>query len=99
MKRKRTRPGSAYDRGVRVSITVAPKVSVMIDELLATGLFGFNRAEVFQRLVYRSLQDPVMVNWSPTIRRQMRQLRYRVRKFAAASHVDPAVMRRGRRAG
>ena len=55
--KKRTRPGAAYDRGVRIAITVAPRVSAMVDDLLATGLFGRTRAEVVQRGFYAFLRD------------------------------------------
>jgi hypothetical protein len=49
---------AAYRKGVRLSITIAPKASAMLDELLATGLFGRSRAEVAQRFVYAGLRDP-----------------------------------------
>lgn len=49
---------AAYRKGVRLSITIAPKASTMLDELLATGLFGRSRAEVAQRFVYEGLRDP-----------------------------------------
>lgn len=48
----------AYRRGVRIDLTIAPAVSKMIDQLLATGLFGRTRAAVAQELLYRSLRDP-----------------------------------------
>jgi hypothetical protein len=64
-KRKRTRPGSAYDRGVRVQTTVSPKAAEIIDALLATGLFGLNRALVVQELIYRSLRSDDVCRFVP----------------------------------
>ena len=59
---------AAYRRGVRVSITVAPQVSASVDRLLATGLFGFNRAHVIERLLSRALmQEDVMPFWRGTV--------------------------------
>lgn len=49
---------AAYHKGIRLSITIAPKASAMLDELLATGLYGRSRAEVAQRFVYEGLRDP-----------------------------------------
>jgi hypothetical protein len=46
-----------YRRGVRLSITIAPKASAAIDMLLATGLYGRSRAEVAQRFVYDRLRE------------------------------------------
>ena len=43
---------SAYKKGVRIQATIAPIVSKDIDDLLATGLFGLNRAEIIQRFIY-----------------------------------------------
>lgn len=51
-------PAPAYRKGVRLSITIAPKASAMLDQLLATGLYGRSRAEVAQRFVYEGLRDP-----------------------------------------
>jgi hypothetical protein len=71
-KRKRTRPGSAYDRGVRVQTTVSPKASAMIDVLLATGVFGLNRAMVVQELLYRSLRAEDVRSFAPLGRAMLR---------------------------
>ncbi len=35
----------------RVSVSLSPKLDAMIDELLASGLFGRNRADVIHRLI------------------------------------------------
>ena len=71
---------NAYRQGVKLTISVAPKVARMLDELLATGLFGLTRAGVAQRLLYRSLQDPQVAAFSPTAVRQSRPLRPRRRR-------------------
>lgn len=71
-RRKRTRPGSAYDRGVRVQTTIAPLTSKMIDALLATGLFGLNRALVVQELLYRSLRAEDVRSFAPLGRAMLR---------------------------
>lgn len=49
---------SAYRKGVRLAVTIAPRCSQSIDDLLETGLFGRSRAEVAQRMIYRFLQEP-----------------------------------------
>ena len=65
--KKRTRPNAAYDRGVRIQVTMAPRVSAMLDDLLSTGLFGFNRADVANRLICRALNSPEVRHfWNPT---------------------------------
>ena len=49
---------SAYKKGVRLSLTISPVASKMIDKLLATGLFGIHgRAGVAQELIYRGLRE------------------------------------------
>lgn len=42
--------------GVRLALTVSQPASKMIDQLLGTGLYGRNRAEVAQRLLYQALR-------------------------------------------
>jgi len=85
----------AYRRGVRVQATVSPKASAMIDELLATGLFGLTRAEFLQRALYDFLQQEKVYRFAPrSLRAQRRRaVEYTVRKFAASAGVDPAVYR------
>lgn len=51
------RAKQAYRRGVRLAVTISPQCSAMIDELLATGLYGIDgRAGVAQRLIYAQLR-------------------------------------------
>lgn len=47
----------AYQRGVRLSLTVSPKAAKMLRQMLATGLWGRSQAEVAQRLIYQGLRD------------------------------------------
>jgi hypothetical protein len=55
---------TGYKRGVRIAITIAPQISRSVDDLLATGLFGFNRAHVIERLLSRALMaEDVMPFW------------------------------------
>jgi len=52
------RAKQAYRRGVRLSLTISPQASAMLDELLATGLYGINgRAGVAQEFIYRGLRE------------------------------------------
>lgn len=49
---------SAYRKGVRLSLTISPQASKMIDDLLRSGLWGVHgRAGVAQELVYRGLRE------------------------------------------
>lgn len=48
---------NAYKRGVRLSLTVSPQVSKYLDKLVAAGVFGRNRAEVAQRLLYAQIRE------------------------------------------
>ena len=41
----------------RVSTTISPKASKMLDEMLATGLWGLNRAQVVREAIYRTLRE------------------------------------------
>jgi hypothetical protein len=50
-------PAPAYRKGVRLSITIAPKASAMLDELLATGLYGRSKAAVAMWFVYAGLRE------------------------------------------
>lgn len=56
---------NAYRKGVRLSLTVSPQVSDMLDELLSTGLFGLNRAKVAQRLLDRALLADDVERFAP----------------------------------
>ncbi len=47
----------AYRRGVRLTVTIAPKASAMIDTLLATGLHGHSRADVAKWFIYAGLRE------------------------------------------
>jgi hypothetical protein len=47
----------AYRKGVKVAVTLSPKSVVMIDALVATGLFGFHRAGFVQEAVYKHLRE------------------------------------------
>lgn len=47
----------AYRRGGRISLTLSPGASRALDDLLAHGLFGSNRAAVAQELIYRGLRS------------------------------------------
>lgn len=52
------RSEQAYRKGVRLSLTISPQASTMIDELLATGLYGIHgRAGVAQELIYKALRE------------------------------------------
>lgn len=42
---------------MKITITVTPQVGEAIDALLATGLFGFSRADVARRLVDKGVRD------------------------------------------
>jgi hypothetical protein len=53
----RPRAWQAYKKGVRVSVTIAPRASAMLDELLLTGLYGRNRAAIAQEFIYRGLRE------------------------------------------
>lgn len=49
---------SAYRRGVRLTVTLSPIASRMIDRLLRSGLYGVRgRAGVAQELIYRGLRS------------------------------------------
>jgi hypothetical protein len=55
------RADQAYRRGVRLCLTISPQASAMLDELLASGLYGINgRAGVAQELIYRALRESEM---------------------------------------
>ena len=55
---RRPKQSHAYHRGVRLTVTLSPKSSAMLDRLLATGLFGIDgRAGVARELIYRSLRS------------------------------------------
>lgn len=61
---------SAYRRGVRVTVTIAPKAAAALDVLLATGLFGRSRAGVAQEGIYRMLRDPSVAHFvRPVLRK------------------------------
>ncbi len=47
----------------RITITVAPQVSAHIDTLLATGLFGLNRAQLVERLMCDRLIELANEGW------------------------------------
>lgn len=47
----------AYKRGVRLGVTISPKASLAIDELLTFGLHGSSRAEIAQRFIYAGLRE------------------------------------------
>lgn len=42
---------------MKITISVTPQVGAAIDALLATGLFGFSRADVARRLVDKGVRD------------------------------------------
>jgi hypothetical protein len=48
---------AAYRRGVRLTVTIAPKASAMIDTLLATGRHGHSRADVAKWFIYAGLRE------------------------------------------
>lgn len=51
-------PTSGYLKGIRLSLTISPQASKMIDDLLRTGLWGVSgRAGVAQELIYRGLRE------------------------------------------
>lgn len=47
----------ALQKWKRVTIELSPQAVVLIDQLLATGLHGLNRAEVCERLVLEKLRE------------------------------------------
>lgn len=52
------RKGDAYRFGVRVTASISPAAAKMVDELLATGLFGLHgRAGVVKEALYRMLRE------------------------------------------
>ena len=73
-RRRRKRAGTtpAYRRGIRLAITVAPAVSNLLDDLLATGLYGRSRAEVAQRGLYAWLRGEQASGIVETVRLKSR---------------------------
>jgi hypothetical protein len=47
---------SANQRDVRLRVTISPQAARALDQLLATGLYGVDRQEAAQRLIYDRLQ-------------------------------------------
>ena len=50
-------------RQKRISVGLSDQADDMVDELLATGLFGHSRADVVQRLVYDRLRQLSVEGW------------------------------------
>lgn len=55
-KKKSKKQFQAYKKGVKLSLTVSPVVSDVINKFLATGLYGRSRSEVAQRLLYDKIR-------------------------------------------
>ena len=73
--RKQPLAEPAYRKGVRLALTISPQASEMINQLLATGLFGVHgRASVAQELIYRGLRQPNMHDLLALINLEKRRL-------------------------
>jgi Arc/MetJ-type ribon-helix-helix transcriptional regulator len=60
--RKLAATAAPYE-GRRLSVNLTRTQSRAIDELLATGLFGFNRSDLVRRLIDEKLRALVLEGW------------------------------------